>query len=174
MEVYEGGRQGVFRRSLMMAILICSGVIAASAKELRLPDAVRADLNRQAGNWRLVAVRASGVGKCASVVTGDFDGNGQTDYAVYIVAGKGPVEKRQRLILYLKSGEQYSRRMLSQKHPNDDYVYLCLFRKGTEDYRYDTGKHFRYTYDTVGLFSEKAGESYLYRKGRFYPVITSD
>jgi len=80
-------------------------MIAAFAKGTKLPDAVRADLNSHAGNWRLVSIKQPVGGKCVSVVTGDFDGNGQPDYAVYIVAGKGPTEKRQRLILYLKNGE---------------------------------------------------------------------
>jgi len=58
-------------------------------------------------------------------------------------------------------------------------VMITAFAKGTKlpdkDYRYDTNQYFRYRYDTVGLFfPEKGGESYLYQKGRFYPVITSD
>jgi len=158
----------------MITILSCFIMIAAFAKGTKLPDAVRADLNSHAGNWRLVSIKQPDGGKCVSVVTGDFDDNGQPDYAVYIVAGKGPTEKRQRLILYLKNGEQYSRRTLSRQSPNND-VCLGFFRKGTKDYRYDTNQYFRYRYDTVGLFfPEKGGESYLYQKGRFYPVITSD
>lgn len=158
----------------MIAILSCLVMITAFAKEPGLPDAVRTDLNSHAGNWRLVSIKVPGGGKCVSVVTGDFDGNGQTDYAVYIVAGKGPTEKRQRLILYLNSGEQYFRRTLSRQSPNNGAC-LGFFKKGTKDYRYDTHKYFRYRYDTVGLFfPEKGGESYLYWKGRFYPVITSD
>jgi hypothetical protein len=157
----------------MITVLSCFIVITAFEKGTELPDAVRADLNRHAGAWRLVSIKQPGAGKCVSVVTGDFDGNGQSDYAVYIVAGKGPTEKRQRLILYLKNGEQYSRRTLSRQSPNNDEC-LGFFRKGTKDYRYDTHQSFRYRYDTVGLFSEKAGESYLYRRGRFYAVLTSD
>ena len=149
-------------------------MVIAFAKGTKLPDAVRADLNRHADNWRFVPTTNPGGVKCASIVTGDFDGNGQTDYAVHIVAGNGPTEKRQRLILYLKKGEKYFGRTLSRQVPNNGQC-LVFFRKGTKDYRYDTNQYFRYRYDTVGLFfPEKGGESYLYQKGRFYPVITSD
>jgi len=107
----------------MITTLGCLIMVTAFAKEPKLPDAVRADLNGQGGNWRLVSIKQPGGVKCVSVVTGDFDGNGRPDYAVYIVAGKGPTEKRQRLILYLKNGEQYSRRTLSRQSPNND---VCL------------------------------------------------
>lgn len=158
----------------MITTLGCFVMMTAFVSGPMLPDAVRANLNRHAGNWRLAMIKDPGCGKFGSVVTGDFDGNGQTDYAVYILASIGPAEKRQRLILYLKSGEQYFRRTLSQHTPNNGMC-LIFFKKGTKDYRYDTHKYFRYRYDAVGLFFPgKGGESYLYEKGLFYPVITSD
>lgn len=147
--------------------------VFAQEKGAGLPKGIQENLSRIDGKWHFVSNVAPDGRKCPDVVTGDLDGNGQTDYAVYIVASKGPADKHQRLIIYLKKKDQYSRHTLSREMPN---TVMCLykFEKGEEDYRYDAGEHFRYRYDTVGLFSEKAGYSYLYWRGRFYAVITSD
>jgi len=163
----------LFGRWQILIIVFCVGTNSLLAKEPNLPRAIKKDLTRHAGKWQLVTLSQADRKKGKAVMTGDFDGNGRTDFAVYVLAGKGPPETRQRLIIYLQEGTHYRRRTLSRQLPNSENV-PYRFKKGQRDYRYDTDKYFRYRYDTIGLFSEKGGVSYLYRKGRFYPVITSD
>ncbi|MBI1760018.1 MAG: hypothetical protein HYR56_01145 [Acidobacteria bacterium] len=159
---------------VIMAVgLLCASTFAAKAKAPRFPNEIRADLTRHAGNWRFAASQTSEGRKCITRVAGDLDGNGQIDYAVYIQAGKGASEKRQRLIVYLQQDGGYVRRTLDRSLPASDLC-LYLFQKGRKDYNYETQRHFRYRHATVGLFSEKGGYSYLYRRGRFYRTITSD
>ena len=163
----------LFWQLQIIPLVLCFATINSFAQTHKLPNKIRQDLTRQIGNWQLVSFTQPDGKKCCQVITGDFDGNRQSDYAVYVMAEKGSQATRQRLILYLKKGPHYYRRTLSRQTANTE-IMPFFFKKGTKDYRYDTHKYFHYKYDTVGLFSEKAGESYLYRKGRFYPVITSD
>lgn len=48
-------------------------------------------------------------------------------------------------------------------------------KKGSRDYNFETGKNFIYKNDAifVGIF-EKAGESYVWQKGKFISIVTSD
>lgn len=157
----------------MAVSLLCSNTFAAKAKAPRLPNEIRADLTHHLSNWRFAPKRTSEGEKCTTQAAGDFDGNGQTDFAIYVVAGKGANETRQRLIVYLQKDGDYVRRTLDKTSPNSELC-LHLFRKGTKDYNYETQKNFRYRHDTIGLFSEKGGYSYVYWRGRFYRILTSD
>lgn len=153
--------------------LVSASLMPLLTPERYLPQAIRQDLTRQLGKWHLVAVTRPDGKTEPPIITGDFDGNGQIDYAVYLKSEKGLSDRQQQLIIYLNRGGRYRRHtLLRQSATTDTWPYL--FKKGQSDYRYDRGKNFRYEYDTIGHFSEKGGVSYLYRKGRFYPVITSD
>lgn len=110
---------------------------------------------------------------CPDLIEGDFDGNGQKDYAIHIVVNELPVEKQQRVILYLRKGAGFVRRTVSQLTPNQ-LSCLVLYKKGGRDYRYDLKRHFRYQLDTVGLVAGMGGVSYLYERGRFHEVVTVD
>lgn len=56
-----------------------------------------------------------------------------------------------------------------------DEVYLQLYRKGQEDYDYDTDEHFRYKSDSVGVrYSRVAGVSYIFENGKFRRAATVD
>jgi hypothetical protein len=48
-------------------------------------------------------------------------------------------------------------------------------KHGEWDYNYETQQYFTYPHDAIftGIF-EKGGSSYLYEKGRFRSIITSD
>ena len=163
----------IFCRAL--TALVLGGVVQLSgwAKAPFLPGAIRTDLTRHLGKWRFAPNRTSEGEKCTTQVTGDLDGNGQADFAVYVRAGRGTNEARQRLIVYLQKEDGYVRRTLDRSSPGSDLC-LHLIRKGAKDYNYETQKNFRYQHDTVGLFSEKGGYSYVYWQGRFYRIITSD
>lgn len=165
-------KQAFFRHGLIATFLLGLSTANVWAQKSRLPDEIRADLTRHLGKWRFAPNRTSEGEKCTTQAAGDLDGNGQTDFAVYVVAGKGVAETRQRLIVYLQKEDGYARRTLDKTAPGGDLC-LHLFRKGTRDENYETGKRFRYQHDTVGLFN-KGGSSYVYWRGRFYRITTSD
>ena len=52
---------------------------------------------------------------------------------------------------------------------------LVLATKGVEAYDYETAKKFRYIHDAIILSNfETSGISYIYEKGRFRAIVTSD
>lgn len=166
--------QAGFEYGLITVFLLGLSTVNVWAQKPRLLDEIRADLTRHAGKWRFAANRTSDGVRCTARVAGDFDGNGQTDYAVYIEAGKGTHETRWRLIVYLQKDGGFERRTLERTLTEADRC-LHLFRKGANDYNYETSKHFRYQHDTVFLYyPEKAGASYVFWRGRFYRIATSD
>jgi hypothetical protein len=59
--------------------------------------------------------------------------------------------------------------------PEGGGEYLFVMKRGEEDYYYETGKNFRYRYDTIsaGIFG-KAGISFVYETGRVRAIITGD
>ncbi len=174
MEIVKKHGQSFFRHGLIAASLLCLNAANVWAQKPRLPDEIRADLTSYLGQWRFVPNRTFDGDKCITQVTGDFDGNGQTDFAVYVRAGQGATETRRRLIVYLRTGVGFARRTLDKSALGNDRC-LCLFRKGTKDYKYETQKYFHYQHDTVGLiYPAKAGDSYVYWRGRFYRITTSD
>ncbi len=166
--------QAGFGYGLITVFLLGLSTVNVWAQKPRLPDEIRADLTRHTGNWRFAANRTSDGEHCTTRVAGDFDGNGLTDYAVYIEASKGTRETRWRLIVYLQKDGGFERRTLERTLTEAERC-LHLFRKGTKDYNYETGKYFRYQHETVGLiYPAKAGSSYVYWQGRFYRITTSD
>jgi hypothetical protein len=52
---------------------------------------------------------------------------------------------------------------------------LVLGEKGREAYDYNTNRKFRYIHDAIILSDfEKSAVSYIYEKGKFRSVVTSD
>ncbi len=58
---------------------------------------------------------------------------------------------------------------------DDGGEYIALMKKGEKDYDYETDKNFIYKNDALfsGYF-EKGGSSYIYEKGKFRGITTSD
>jgi hypothetical protein len=52
---------------------------------------------------------------------------------------------------------------------------IMSVNKGKKDYNFDTGKNFHYKNDAIfNYIWEKAGVSYIWQKGKFRSVTTSD
>ena len=110
------------------------------------------------------------------LIAGDFDGNGRTDYAVLIEENtrspkRAGIEMRKaRLVVFLTKGAGFQIKLL-----DPEGAYLVLMKQGDWDYSYETDQYFTYQNDAIfaGIF-EKGGTSYVYQKGRFRSIITSD
>jgi hypothetical protein len=115
-----------------------------------------------------------------NLIKGDFDGNGQMDYAMLIehsnfdksgVAYSRVVEK----LAFLKRGTRYKLYFLEENAPANLELYLTLAKKGKEGRDFNTEKKFRYPNDSISVwYFEKAGGTYIYRKGGFRYVTESD
>ena len=129
------------------------------------------------------------------MIQGDWDGNGQLDYAIMIDYYKntnpttlenGPevsvvaflatdlgcvsrvVSHNESTCLATEIG--YLGRVVS--HHEDGF--LLLMQKGSRDYDYGAQSEFVYRNDTISAGTEKGGMSYLYENGKFRAIITSD
>lgn len=153
--------------------------------EISLPQKMKLALDRRFPGWKYAEVweeirrfLKEEISPFArpDIISGDFNGDARADYAV-LIEQKSSVRKLSEagarkfyLVVFLK------RRMGSQMHilePEGEY--LTLIRRGARDYNYEKQSHFTYQNDAIfnGIF-EKAGTSYIYRKGKFRAVLTSD
>jgi hypothetical protein len=115
--------------------------------------------------------------KSPHLISGDFDGNQQRDYATLIWHGRvrnaegKAIGPRSFLVVFLRQGRAF--RMYVIKDPDGEY--LGTAKKGTKDYNYDEQKEITYANDAVTTgFFEKGGSSYVFEKGRFRSFVSSD
>jgi hypothetical protein len=175
---------------MLLAAGVASNVHFVVDTQSMLPSSVRKDLDKRFGPWHGVTNKAENGKSCPTSIRGDFDGDGQEDFALHIVvklAGPAPWHidgnptiyvsptepEQQRVILYLRRGTGFVSKTLFQ-HPPNQLDCLVLHRKGARDYRYDLGRYFRYRLDTVGVVAGMVGVSYIYERGKFNEVVTVD
>ena len=178
------------KMKILLPFLLCLLMlpITSASQSDQLPEAIKSTLNKRFPGWRFSEV---GVGvrqffrerfseACPNLIKGDFDGNGQMDYAMLVehsnfdksgVAVTHVVEK----LAFLKRGTKYKLYILEEYAPADPELYLNLARKGEESRDFQTRTKFRYPNDSISIsYFEKASGTYIYRKGRFRYVIESD
>lgn len=139
-----------------------------------LPAKVKIKLNKSYAGWRLHA----GDPTCQSraVVSGDFDGNKKTDYAVMFKKGRLGY-----IVAFLAAGADYRALVLESGAADDmNYSYLKIARKG-ESYagvvneNLDRAAAKRLKTDApVGGTCEASEYFYVYGNGKFKQVFTSD
>lgn len=153
--------------------------------ELTLPENMRAALNQKFPGWKPAEVDESihaflkeSVSPFArpDIMSGDFDGDRTIDYAV-LIQQELRVQKARAgrshefyLVIFLRPSKGFQMHVL-----NPEGEYLGLMRRGAWDYDYAIQSFFTYQHDTIftGIF-EKGGSSYIYKNGRFQPIVTSD
>ena len=110
------------------------------------------------------------------MIQGDWDGNGQLDYAIMIdyykdtypaTLEKGPDVS---VVAFLATDSGYVSRVVS--HNEDGF--LLLMPKGSRDYDYGAQSAFVYPNDTISAGTQTGGMSYLYENGKFRAIISSD
>ena len=107
------------------------------------------------------------------LINGDFDGNGLTDFAV-LIEENARVPNREmrkaRLVVFLTKAAGIQTKVL-----DPEGAYLVLMKRGDWDYSYETSRYFTYQNDAIfAAIFEKGGTSYVYQKGKFRSIITSD
>jgi hypothetical protein len=109
------------------------------------------------------------------LISGDFDGNGLADFAALIEhqSNDNPEPAAQTsfsLVIFLRSAGGFKMQVLE---PLGDY--LVLMKRGEQDYDFEAQQYFNYPHDSIfmGIW-DKAGSSYIFEKGRFRAITTSD
>lgn len=154
---------------------------------LEIPSDIKSMLDKKFSGWKFTEASEDirsflkeriSVSARPEIVTGDFDGNGKTDYAVLInhgerLNGSGEIiGQNTYIVAFLKKGNGYRLYVLINA---DAAEYITLGRKGTQSYDFEAGKKFTYKNDSIeGWIFEKAGWSYVYEKGKFRYIYTLD
>ena len=179
-------------RSPFLSVLIAvpaawaGGSPASSTQARALPAAVRMQLSAAYPGWRFARVgpvgqsdlaAESGRGRSAEWVSGDYNGDRRTDFAVQIVR-QGPADSAQLVLAFLAVPGGYRRFLLTAGRVHLG-LYIGTSRRG--DRVFDLEKNadgdstFVLLNDAVDLLStEGGGSTCLYESGRWRCVLSSD
>lgn len=171
------------KRFVLLCCIAYFGISFVQAQSIKLPQECKKILNKNFRGWEIAKVpeevskffRDKRFSFQPNLIKGDWNGDGKTDYAVLIKQGSlynylgEPYAERRFMVAFVKTkkGFKYFR--------FDGSEYIALIKKGAQDYDYETDKKFRYRRDAIfDGFWEKAGVSYVWEKGKFRVIATSD
>lgn len=173
--------------SLLIGLSLTPGVRPPRAsQEHELPTTIRLKLDEKFPGWRFAPISDEirqatkeylSPDSQLDLIKGDFDGNGESDYALLIehgdrFDGDGNFAGRNVFIVaFLKKGDEY------KFYPVDSEAgdYLMLRKKGEGSYDFDTQRQFTFANDAIdSVIFEKAATSYVYENGKFRAIITGD
>ena len=146
-----------------------------------LPPTIVADLGRRYPDWHLALPTDETLADTQRVpgrrreqfcfVGGDFDGNGQRDYAVLFVPHARATSAF--LLVYLRRGRGYRYRTVSRSGVPGGST-LAVAAAGTKDYDYTHKHEIVYRLDTVQMYQGMGGIAFLYVRGNFVEIVCSD
>ena len=171
------------KKIILSVIVLCFCGSLVEAQSIKLPSECKSVLDKNFRGWKLAKIQKEisdyhqekKLAYLPNFIKGDWNGDGESDYAVLIEQGKlkngsGEVYKDRRLIIaFVKNRSGF-------KHFQFDGAdSIGLMRKGSIDYNYETGKKFRYKTDAISNgFWEKSSESYIWRRRKFVRITTGD
>lgn len=162
-------------------------ILAQTKSDIEIPPVITGELNRRFPGWRFPKIHDDihkflkeyiSEDTRPEFIEGDFDGNRQLDYAVLIEYGNiynadnQPIGHNIYIVAFLRKGNDFQFHTVDSGTGSD---YLTLMKKGGKDYDFESEKNFTYKNDAIfaGIF-EKAGISYVYDRGKFRAILTSD
>ncbi len=141
----------------IVCFLLPSNLCLSQEPSGKLPQAIRSTLDRRLPGWKFAEVMDDirhflrehvSPNAQPELIIGDFDGDGQQDYALLVAHGK-----EVRLLAFLNRGAKYKLYELGE--PGE---YLTLGRKGTDGFDFHADKKFKYANDAIEVWIfEKAG-----------------
>jgi hypothetical protein len=171
------------KRIILILMVVFANNFLAEAQEISLPKECGQILDKKYKGWKMADIplmilnwhKNSKQPFNPNLIKGDWDGDGKMDYAALIEKGKlrspnGMNAPTLYTVAFIKRANSYSFYKLDE---NSDFIGLA--KKGDKGYDYETGKTFTYKNDAIfsGIF-EKAGTSFIWRKGKFVGIATSD
>jgi len=172
------------KKFFITAFLIFSFGGLSEARSVELPAACRKILNENFRGWKMKKILPEiekylreNVSRDArgNLASGDWNGDGKTDYAALIEHGEHILNdetklKRDVSLAFVRNGKTYKYFVLDT---SGDYIQSE--KKGSTGYDYDTQSDFRFKTDAifVGIW-EKAGRSFIWRRNKFIYRQTSD
>lgn len=170
-------------RIVLTLVFLLFSTLFVHAQSAKLPNDCRKILDKNFRGWKFAEIRNDIVkyfkkihsNDKQNVLSGDWNGDGKTDYAALIEFGKlrnsmgKVIENRRLLIPFIRTSKGFRHFVF------DGSEYIAVDKKGSKGYSYEARKSFRFKADAIfdGFF-EKGGVSYIWDKGKFRSVITSD
>jgi hypothetical protein len=151
----------------------------------RLPAPLIAQLHADYPGWTLIqnswtinyVSHQSDTSKCQpNLVWGDFDGNGQTDYAFFLSSGSGISPGERCVVVYLSRSKGFTKHLLANSETDGQIADLIwISPKGSIVHDYDADRSIKLAHDSIDAITvEKASVTYMFRAGRFVRIITAD
>jgi len=143
---------------------------------LTLPQAITVELDSRYSGWKLAPVAPQIRAWFTeyrfpfdpNLVTGDFDGDGKTDYVLQIQTAGA----KQVMIAFMDRGVGFETHILATD-ALDPFRYLLRMDKGSKDFDFTKLKPFRHPVDAVDLmYFDKAPLTFMYRKGVFRKMLS--
>lgn len=164
---------------LAAVVLALAGPLTLPAETTPLPAAIRAILDRIHPGWSLVPPPTADT---ATVVTGDFDGDGAQDLAAFLVLpvpqGEEVGAPMGRVMAFLRAAAGY--RAVPVSRPLDASkearIHLRLLRKGTRKHDLATRRPFTLEHDGILVSPLDSGPctTFVHRRGSFASIWTCD
>jgi hypothetical protein len=157
--------------NVALAVSLLAATAGGSAAGRALPRDVRQLLNQKFPGWHFATIIDSLKAEISpdsspEWVEGDYDGDGQTDYAVQIVR-PGPRDSQQVVLAFLHRGKGYELRTL-KSFGIQQASFLRTSPKGQETMDIDNGTKIINPSDAIDLlYGQEAGETFIYEKGQF-------
>lgn len=156
---------------IWLLILMC-GIVSVQAQSIKLPVECKKILDKRYERWKIGKIPKDVEAYHKEVkspfepylIKGDWNGDGKTDYAILIRH-----RNKNKTIAFIRQKTGYKFYNLE----GGDYIQV--FKKGEKDYDYTSDRDFMYKNDSIFVgFGECCGSSFIWRKGKFVGVVTSD
>jgi hypothetical protein len=172
---------------VMFAVFILCETILAQTKlpyfrKINLPESAKSALNTYYGRWdyckgEVPAFDPKGkhIGwEYADVIKGDFNGDGNTDYAVLVRLSDSIESRQSNLAVLFGKGNQFVVLVVrADYYSSDNILYLQKRGKSIEDV--EAGKIIKLKYDAIDdAIFEKVSTTYYYHDGRFSAIFSGD
>jgi len=165
--------------------LIVQPAPPAQTPALELPAAARNLMNIKFPDWRYAEcsdevrqfLKRDFPTARPDLISGDFDGDGRTDFAALIIHGVTRVEKSEvvgpdpAIVVFLSKDYGFDLSVID--NPGGEYLMLNV--KGAQAFDFERQQEITFTHDVIdAVILEKGATSYVYEQGHFRAIITGD
>ncbi len=168
-------------KTTLIFLLFCICLISTNATASELPPLCKTILDTKFSDWKAAEpiegvveyYKTEKISNPPNLTTGDWNGDSKQDYAALIDYGNDnsidELIPTFWIIAFIKTVKGYN------YYEPDGGDYLQTVKKGKKDFNAETQKNFVHKTDAIfsGIW-EKSGTAYIWEKGKFKSVITSD
>lgn len=175
-----GSNPGYIQQYFLLSVVLLSlPHLAFAQTDTSLPEEIVTFLNDNFKEWNVAPIHDAirkqyeavlNPSHSLNYITGDFNGDKSTDYAVYIAMPRtgGQGESYEGfVVVMLRTNNGFKKYVLSQGN-STPYSYLAFIKAGTDGYNVDTNETIKFEFDSFSLaYYEKGFIRYRYQGNKF-------